>query len=253
VTTFETQQLLGWIGRAAVDAKGKLLGTVDAIYEDDSGSGPEWFAITAGDDTRPMYVPVRGATADGDRLRVPYSKSHISRAPVAGADVHLSPEQVTQLYRHYGMEWAFHRASGTRTTDPGPTDDTALDGEARDDDGAMTRSEEELRVTTREREAGRAHLRKWVETEMVQVTVPVRREYARLVTEPASGDDSGDIGEIDSDGEVVLLREEEIVIEKRVVQRENVRLEVDTVIEERVVSEEVRKERIALEGDVTQE
>jgi stress response protein YsnF len=247
MTTFETQQLLGWIGRPAVDAKGNVLGTVDAIYEDDSGAGPEWFTIDRRDSGGSVaYVPVRGATSDGDRLRIPYTTSHIDRAPVAGADAHLDPDDVARLYQHYGMEWAFERL-------PAETDVNEVNDVDVDDDGAtLTRSEEELRITTREREAGRAHLRKWVETEMVQVTVPVRREYARLVIEPATGE--GSAQELDdhgpADDDVVLLREEEIVIEKRVVEKESVRLEVDTVVEERVVSDEVRKERIAVEGDV---
>jgi uncharacterized protein (TIGR02271 family) len=251
MTTFETQQLLGWIGRPAVDAKGVELGTVDAIYEDDSGSGPEWFTIDRRAEGAPVaYVPVRGATSDGDRLRVPYTAAHISRAPVAGADAHLSADEVATLYQHYGMEWAFERASGGTAPDLAGNVGENVDA-AVDDSGAMTRSEEELRVTTRERAAGRAHLRKWVETEMVQVTVPVRREYAQLVREPATdADGAREIGDVDSDDEVVLLREEEIIVEKRVVAKENVRVEVETVVDERVVSEEVRKERIAVEGDV---
>ena len=38
----------------------------------------------------------------------------------------------------------------------------------------MTRSEEELDVSTRTQTVGKARLRKWIETENVQMTVPVR-------------------------------------------------------------------------------
>ena len=48
----------------------------------------------------------------------------------------------------------------------------------------MTRSEEELTVGTRQREAGRARLRKYVVTEMVTKTVPVKREEVRIEREP---------------------------------------------------------------------
>jgi len=51
-------------------------------------------------------------------------------------------------------------------------------------DDAMTRSEEELRVGTARRERGRARLRKYVVTEQVQQTVPVRREEVRVEREP---------------------------------------------------------------------
>ena len=47
----------------------------------------------------------------------------------------------------------------------------------------------------------------------------------------------------------MTLHAEEPVVEKEVVPKERVRLETDTVTEERGVSEEVRKERIESEGD----
>ena len=50
----------------------------------------------------------------------------------------------------------------------------------------LTRSEEELRVGTQQREAGRARLRKYVVTEQVTQTVPVRHEEVRVEREPIS-------------------------------------------------------------------
>ncbi len=50
----------------------------------------------------------------------------------------------------------------------------------------------------------------------------------------------------------VTLHEETPVVEKRVVPRERVRLDTDTVTEQRQVGEEVRKERIEVEGDEEQ-
>jgi Domain of unknown function (DUF2382) len=51
-------------------------------------------------------------------------------------------------------------------------------------DDAMTRSEEELRVGTSQRERGRVRLRKYVTTEHEQITVPVQREEVRVEREP---------------------------------------------------------------------
>jgi hypothetical protein len=53
---------------------------------------------------------------------------------------------------------------------------------------AMTRSEEEVVVGTRTRVRGRARLKKYVVTEHVQKTVPVRREEVRVEFEPARDD-----------------------------------------------------------------
>ncbi len=46
-----------------------------------------------------------------------------------------------------------------------------------------------------------------------------------------------------------MLHEEQPVVEKRVVPKERVRLDKDTVTDEREISEEVRKERIEGELD----
>src|SRR5215212_48432 len=50
----------------------------------------------------------------------------------------------------------------------------------------------------------------------------------------------------------VTLREEEVVVDKRAVPKERVRLDTDTVTEERQVSEEVRKEQIEVDDDQDQ-
>jgi len=119
-------------------------------------------------------------------------------------------------------------------------------------DEAMTRSEEELRVGTTQRETGRARLRKYIVTENVQQTVPVQREEVRVEREPitdANVDDAMDGPELSEEEHEVTLHSEEPVVEKRTVPKERVRLDKDTVTEERGVSEEVRKEQIEAEGD----
>ena len=111
----------------------------------------------------------------------------------------------------------------------------------------MTRSEEELRVGTRDVEAGRARLRKWVETEPVEADVEVRHETARVTTEqlnePVS---SAEIGEEDIE---VPLRAEEAVVEKRAVAKERIGLEKNVESETATVSDELRKERVDIEGE----
>ncbi len=127
------------------------------------------------------------------------------------------------------------------------------EGEAREfSDDAMTRSEEELRVGKREREAGRARLRKYVVTENVDTTVPVQREEVRMEREPITDENreaamrGPDITETEHE---VTLHAQEPVVEKEVVPKERVRLDKDVVTDEVEVSDEVRKERIEPEGD----
>jgi uncharacterized protein (TIGR02271 family) len=248
MTTHESQQVATWVGQTVEDVDGDKIGTIDAVYEDDDGSGPEWFAVSTGwFGSHVSFVPVRGATSTGDRLRVPWAKEVVKDAPRAEADGHLSPEEESRLYAHYGMEWTTPTQNVTTTQTTGTTTDRTTGT-----DDAMTRSEEEVDVHTRSREAGRVRLRKWVETEQVNVTVPVRREVARVVTEPitAANIDKAMSGPEISEGEHdVVLNEEQVVVEKQVVPKERVRLEKDVVQEERQVTDEVRKERIAMDTD----
>jgi uncharacterized protein (TIGR02271 family) len=116
----------------------------------------------------------------------------------------------------------------------------------------MTRSEEELRVGTAEREAGRVRLRKYVVEDEVTKTVPVRREEVRVEREPitdANVDDALDGPAISEEEHEVVLHEEEVVVDKRAVPKERVRLEKDAVTEEETVSETVRKEEIDVDED----
>jgi uncharacterized protein (TIGR02271 family) len=118
----------------------------------------------------------------------------------------------------------------------------------------MTRSEEELRVGTREREAGRVRLRKHVVTENVTKTVPVSHEEVRIEREPITDENRGDALDgpaISEEEHEVVLHAEEPVVEKQVVAKERVRLDKDTVRGEEQVSDEVRKERIDTDGDTT--
>jgi len=116
----------------------------------------------------------------------------------------------------------------------------------------MTRSEEELRIGTTQRESGRARLRKYVVEDEVTQTVPVRREEVRVEREPITDANAGAATEgpaISDEEHEVVLHEEEVVAEKRAVPKERIRLDKDTVTEEQQVSETVRKEEIDVDGE----
>jgi uncharacterized protein (TIGR02271 family) len=116
---------------------------------------------------------------------------------------------------------------------------------------AMTRSEEELKVRTVRRRRGRVRLRKYVVTEEVQRTIPLRREEIRVEEEPISSDDAGRATEDadDSSEDEIVLYKEIPVIEKRVVPAERVRVVKDVRADEAQISEKLRKERIDVETD----
>ena len=244
----DTETVRTWQGRTLLDRDGSRIGTIDAIYLDDRTGQPEWALVNTGlFGTKASFVPLAQATQTDQDVRVPYDKQLVKDAPRIDPDQHLSEAEERRLWRHYGLDYdrtTRRRATGRDTVGrdvPGPTTDEA-----------MTRSEEELRVGTTQRERGRVRLRKYVTTEQVQQTVPVQRERVRVEREPitdANLDAATSGPEISEAEHEVILREEEPVVEKRVVPRERVRLDKDTVTGEERVAEEVRKEQIDVQDE----
>ena len=236
-----------WQGATMVDRDGDKLGNIDAIYVDDQTGEPEWALVNTGFfGTRSTFVPIAQASASGDQVQVPYAKQLVKDAPNMDPDGHLSEQEEQELWRHYGLEYG---TDDDRDSVDG--DSVGRDVSGPTTDQAMTRSEEELRVGTQTRERGRARLRKYVTTETQTVTVPVQREEVRVEREPITDANLGDATsgpDISEEEHEVTLREEEVVVQKRAVPKERVRLDTETVTEERQVSEEVRKEQIQVDG-----
>ena len=245
-----------WQGATMVDRDGDKVGTIESIYVDDQTGQPEWALVNTGlFGTRSTFVPIAQASASGDQVQVPFQKQRIKDAPTMDPDGHLSEQEEQELWRHYGLDYDSEYA--TDRDGDGVYDDVQDTAVGRDTSGpttddAMTRSEEELRVGTETRERGRARLRKYVVTEDQQVTVPVSREEVRVEREPitdANRDAATSGPAISEEEHEVTLREEQVVVDKRAVPKERVRLDTETVTEERQVAEEVRKEQIEVDGD----
>ena len=246
-----------WQGRELLGLDGEKIGSVKEIYEDERTGKPEWALVTSGlFGSRSHFVPLAGAEPAGEAVRVGVSKDQVTAAPSIDGDGELSEHEERTLFEHYGVPYT---AEGSVTANDAPQRDTSNGGPGHDTSGpttddAMTRSEEELLVGKAQQETGRARLRKYVVTEQVQTTVPVQREEVRLEHEPitdANVDQALDGPEISEEEHEVVLHEEQPVVEKRVVPKERVRLQKETVTDERQVSEEIRKERIETDGDTT--
>lgn len=117
--------------------------------------------------------------------------------------------------------------------------------DADEDELRVQRSEEELRVGTREREAGGIKVRKKVHTEREQLEVPTRREEVSVERVPVEGEASE--SEIGEDEVRVPVTEEEVIVEKRPVAKEEVRIRKDVVEDTEVVEEDVRKEEVDID------
>jgi uncharacterized protein (TIGR02271 family) len=231
-----------WRGRTVVDRDGEKIGKLDEVYLDSRSKTPEWASVNTGlFGSKSSFVPLKDATPAGEDVRVAYTKDQVKDAPSVDPDEELSPEEETRLYQHYGFDY-----------DEGdlPEASSPATGGRPEGEDAMTRSEEELRVGTSSRERGRARLKKYVVTEDVEETVPVRREEARVEREPITDDNRDEAmrgPEISEAEHEMTLSEEEPVIEKETVPKERVRLEKDVETGEEQVSQTVRKERIDVE------
>ena len=243
-----------WRGQQAHGPNGEKLGEIADIYLDRDTGEPEWVAIkTSMFGSKVSFAPLAETTHAGDGVQLPYTKDQVKGAPSAEADGELSQEEEVALYRHYGLNYSEAPSDSGLPTGRDERGTVGHDTSGPTTDDAMTRSEEELRVGKASRQTGSARLRKYVVTENVETTVPVTREEVRIEREPITDGnvDAAMEGPAISDEEhEVVLHEEEPVVEKRVVPKERVRLDKDTVTDARTISEEVRKEQIEADGEV---
>ncbi|MBA3364204.1 MAG: PRC and DUF2382 domain-containing protein [Actinobacteria bacterium] len=230
-------------GLPVYDSAGDKIGNVEEIFYDEETDKPEWIGIGTGFfGTKRVVVPVEGADMDADGYRVPYSKDQVKDSPDIDSD-EISQDTEQELYSYYGLGYSERRSdTGLPEGSAGTTDRDTDDADA-----SVTRSEEELRVGKRTAEAGRVGLRKWVETTPVSEDVEVRRETARVEREPIDQPVSG--AEIGEDEVEVSLKAEEAVVDKQAVAKERVTIHKDIETDREVVQDELRKERVEVEGD----
>lgn len=227
---------------AVVTDQGDKVGSIGEVFLDDATDTPTWITVHTGlFGTKESFVPLEGAAVQGDHLVVAYPRDLIRNAPSTERDGHLSPEDESALFRHYGLQ-ATATADDVQRADDAPVQD-------RRDDGApwMIRSEERLRVGTETYEAARVRLRKYVVTEQATLTVPLQREELLIEREPITTP-----GAISEDSlfqeeivEFVGHEEHAVVVGTETVPVERVRLGKATVTGRTTVREQVRKERIA--------
>ena len=111
----------------------------------------------------------------------------------------------------------------------------------------VQRTEEELEAGTREREAGEVRVRKQVRTEREQVRVPTRHEEVSVERVPVEEGREASEADIGEDEVTMPVVEDEVVVEKRPVVKEEIRVRKDVVEDEEVVEEDVRREEVDVE------
>lgn len=118
------------------------------------------------------------------------------------------------------------------------------------EDRSIIRHEEQVDIGVERREGGQARMRKHVETERFDETVPLHHEELeverRPITDPSQVSDSGHMEEGE---EIFTLYEERPVVSKEEVPVEEIHVRKRDVTREEHVEGELRKERVEFEGE----
>jgi stress response protein YsnF len=290
------------IGSTAYGPDGSKIGTVENFFVDDRTGVPTWVSVTTGlFGTRHSIAPAAEASVGDDGLLLPVTADAVKAAPRL-AGTHLDPSEEQALRTHYGLPDAVPHADGAisepvsepvrepfpaggsepvsaaagsvppRAERPFAQTPVAEQDEQRadvDEHGGMVRSEEQLRVGTERVGATRFRLVKYVVTEDVQITVPIRREEIRVEEVPLDAADSdtgedllqhGDLAEGERPGrhtdphdaqlpDEIVLHTERPVISVEVVPTERVRLRREVVEGVETVSGQVQREQVVVDQD----
>lgn len=250
-------------GYEVYDSAGGKVGEVDEIFVDENGR-PEYVGVKTGPSVvRSPLVPLEAVRVDEGRrtIEVPsLPKGRIEDSPSYSDGREITPGFEQRVRSYYGLEGTRNpEVRGVSADDHGAEDETSpgfaqrgvgerYSGLQDSGDLSVQRSEEEARVGTRGREAGAVKVRKSVRTEREQVRVPKKREEIDIERVPGEGREASGV-EIGEDDEVVVVQvfEEEVVVSKRVVVKEEIRLRKRVVEDEEVVEVDLRKEEVDIE------
>jgi uncharacterized protein (TIGR02271 family) len=259
-----------YAGYEIYDEDGERIGKLDDLFVDETDN-PEYIGVRTGlSETGSALIPADVVTVD-DRLRrmvVSRPKSMVEAGPTYGAHEEVTPALEEQVRSHYGL------ASGQGAADKGDYGAYYHRDEEREESGGtgsggdlaqedrdelrVRRIEEELKVGTREREAGSVRVRKRVVTDHETIVVPKRRvevtvEHVPVEGEAISAEEGTAEPEIGEEEEIVVpVVEEEVVVEKRPVVKEEIRIRKEMVEDSEVVEEEVRREEVEVDDEITQ-
>jgi uncharacterized protein (TIGR02271 family) len=273
------------------DRDGQRLGRVDTLFLDENDRLEYVGVKMGLLGTRSILIPwamVTRADEEGRRLEVSVDKETAENGPAFADDQEITPELERQLYGHYGLEQVaeaenrgaygdYYPDTGRTSTTTGSSDlGLATGGSATgrlrehhrrgegesegvirpgrtpetEEEIRVQRSEEELVAGTTRRETGALRVRKRVRTERERLEVPIRREEVHVERVPVSGEAAAG-AEIGEDEIVVPVTEEEVVVSKRPVVKEEIRIRKDVVEDTEVVEEDVRREEIDIDDETT--
>jgi len=270
-----------YAGYTVYDQDYEKIGKVDDLFVDETDQ-PEYIGVKMGIlGTRSTLIPFEMVRVNDERqlIEVSKDKETVKNGPTFDDDKEITPEFENEVYSYYGLAYtngmdgrgsygSYYSEESTEagTVGPGMSMGDTETGEFREhaatDEGVnqsrgddlededelrVKRTEEELAAGTREREAGQLKVRKRVRTDRERIEVPTRHEEVSVERVPASGEATE--AEIGEDEVVVPVTEEEVVVGKPAVAKEEVRIRKDVVEDTETVEEDVRREEIEVEDE----
>src|SRR5918993_27566 len=244
-----------YAGYTVYDRHYEKMGNVDDLFLDESDQ-PEYIGVKMGFlGTRTTLIPFEMARVNDARqtIKVAADKETLKNGPTFDDDREITPQFENEVYSYYGLR----RTQTIGDTETGEFREHAAHDEGihqsrgddleDEDELRVQRTEEELVAGTRQREAGSIRVRKRVRTDRERIEVPTRHEEITVERVPVEGEATeAEIGE----GEVVVpVAEEEVIVHKRPVVKEEVRIRKDVVEETEVVEEDVRREEVEVEDE----
>jgi uncharacterized protein (TIGR02271 family) len=273
-----------YAGFEVYDRNGEKIGKVDDLFLDENDQ-PEYIGVKMGflglEGTSLIPWEVARVDENDHRIEVSVDKAQVKEGPSFNDDRDITPEYEERVYSHYGLQQAqtdgaqggyggyYGDETDERSGEVGPgtrmgdTESGEFRGHGREQEGVnqpgddlededelrVQRSEEELRAGTREREAGALNVRKRVRTEREQVRVPTKHEEVSVERVPVNEEGTG--AEIGEDEVSMPVVEEEVVVGKRAVVKEELRIRKDVVEDEELVEEDVRKEEVDVDDQTS--
>ncbi|WCZ32237.1 PRC and DUF2382 domain-containing protein [Corynebacterium massiliense] len=257
----------------AFDSEGEKIGSVKEVFVNDDNGQPTFVEVNHGlFGMGSSLVPLRGHKFTGEELTLAFPKDRIKDAPEFDTDSALTPEQQSEIFRHYGVENATdtteyaneNAGAGVAGAGAGAAQDrertaadrevadrerTAADRDNRTADNEIIRSEERANVSKDRVATGEARLRKYVVSDKETVEVPVTREEVSVERTPISEADAKNYdGKIGEDEASVTLHEDKVNVEKETVPVEKINLNKDQVQDTERHTTELRKEQVDTEG-----
>lgn len=233
------------------DPHNERIGMVDDLFVDDNDN-PEYLGVKMGflgtSSTLIPWEAVRNIDDEQGRIEVSVEKNRAKDGPTFDDDQDITPEFENEVYSYYDLQreeptaqrgaYADYRGGGTDAQSTGPEDEIRVQ-----------RIEEELRAGTREREVGAVRVTKRVRTDRESIEVTKRREEVHVDRVPIEEGREVSEAEIGEEEIRVPVTEEEVVVEKRPVVKEEIRIRKDVVEDEEVVEGDVRREEVDVEDE----